>query len=822
MDTLLHDLRYGARVLARNPGFSATAVLSLALGIGASAAMFTVVYAVLLKPLPYSDAGRIVQVWQIGQTGGRMQTSDPNFEDWRQRNRSLGAIAQYATGTVSVTGGTEAARVKVATVSREFFRVMGTSPSLGRAWVDDELREGGRPAVVVSHGFWRRVLAGDRDLRRRSLSFDGLVFDVVGVMPQGFAFPAETDLWAPRELWPRTPSRTAHNWLVVGRLKDGVPLDRARAEMSTIGKDLKARYGSDIWLTDVALVPLHEQMVGSVRPALLVLLGAVGFLLLIACANVANLMLAQLTARGRELAVRAALGASAGRLNRQLLTESAMLTAAGGTLGLLLAPWAVHVLLLLDPGRLPRVDEVRVDLHVALFTLGIAAAVTVVLALAAGTRRGRTDANEALKGSGRSQAAGRREERVRAALVAVQVALSLMLLVGAGLLGRTLFHILERDPGFRVENVVVVDLAVSPSDDPAGGAQTAAFYDRLMRELRTEPGVTAVGGINGLPLTGNYSDGTFLLQRAGETFTAPDGTPDFALFERLARDPARTGEAQFRLASDGYFAAMNIPLRRGRLFDGRDAADAPHVAVISESLAKRVWPTSDPLGALVQFGNMDGDLRPFTIVGTVGDVSDQSLDGAPRPAFYASYRQRTRRLSNFSVVIATDGDPRPLAASAERTVRAMRPDVPPRVRLIEDVVAASIADRRFNMWLLATFGLSAILLAGLGIYGVTAFWVARRTQEIGVRLTMGATPGEVLRMVVGRTARLVAIGAVAGIVGALAMTGVLRTLLFGVEPTDVATFAAATTLLALVALVACIAPARRAATLDPAVALRQE
>jgi predicted permease len=822
MDTFVKDVRYGVRVLTRNAGFSAAAMLSLALGIGASAAIFTVVHAVLLKPLPYPEADRIVQVWQIGPGGRRMQTSDPNFEEVRDTSRSLAALAQYTSSPESVSSGTEAARVRVALVSRDFFRAMGTSPAIGRGFVDEEQRQGGRPAMVVSQAVWRRLLAADPDLQKHSLSMDGRSYAVVGVMPGRFGFPAEVDIWVPRELWPRNPAKTGHNWLVVGRLQNGFTLDRARAHVSAIGKRHKAQYGSDTWMADVALVPLHEQMVSNVRPALLVLLGAVGFLLLVACANVANLMLAQLTARSRELAVRSALGASTWRLNRQLLTEAALLAGGGGLLGFIVAPWAVRVLLLLDPGRLPRAGEVAVDFQVALFTFAIAVGVAVILALAAGTRRGRTEANEALKGTGRSQVAGRGEERLRGTLVAVQVALSLMLLIGAGLLGRTLLRILDRDPGFRTERVVALELSVPGADEPGPRAERARFYERLMAQLRALPGVTSVGGINGLPLTGNYSDGTFLIQQPNESFTTPSGEPDIARLGALMKDPSRTGQAQYRLASGSYFTAMSIPLKRGELFEGRDAPDAPHVAVISESLAKRTWPDDDPLGKVIQYGNMDGDMRPFTIIGVVGDVSDASLDTAPRPTFYASYRQRTRSISNFSIVIATTADPGSTGAAAEQMVRRMRPDVPPRVRLLEDVVAASLADRRFNMWLLVAFGACAIVLAGIGIYGVTAFWVSRRTQEFGIRLTLGATPAEVVRMVIQRTWVVVGIGVVAGIAGALALTRLLGALLFDVKPTDPVTFGGAIVLLAAVALLAGIVPARRASRVDPAVALRSE
>jgi putative ABC transport system permease protein len=814
MATLLSDLQYGLRVLARHRGYALAAVLSLALGIGAVTAIFSVVYGVLLRPLPYPDPDRIVQVWQVNQYTSRGQVSDPNFEEWQAENRSFAALAQYASATVSVSGGSEPARVTATWASHGFLDALATRPARGRAFVDEERVPGGRPAVLVSHDFWVRTLNADPAFDTRVLTFSGEPHVVVGVMPEGFAFPAGTDLWAPRERLPRNPHRTGHNWLVVGRLASGTTLGNARAEMSALGRSQKARYGDDIALTDIALVPLHEQLTGNVRGPLLILLGAVGFLLLVACANVANLMIAQLTARRRELAVRAALGATAWRLNRQLVTESLLLSAIGGGLGLLAAPWAVRGLLLLDPARLPRRDAIAVDLQVALFTLGVIAIVAIGLALAAGSRAA-GGLNEALKAGGRSLDASGADERLRGALVGVQIALSLVLLVGAGLLGRTLFAVFSTDPGFRTTGTLVVDLSVAQGDDPAARQQTADFYARLIERVGALPGVGRVGGINHFPLGGGWSNGTFLIVRPG------DRAESLEDLRPLFRDSARTGSAEFRVASPGYFGALGIPLRRGRLFEERDGPDAPHVALISESLARQRWPDEDPLGTVIQFGGMDGDLRPFTIVGIVGDVRERALDQQGQPTFYAHYRQRTRPISRFSLAIETVRGGT-VAPTVRQIVREMRPEVAPRVQPIEAIVAASFSDRRFNLWLLAAFGFSAVGLAGLGIYGVTAYWVTRRTREIGIRLSLGATPREILRMVAARAWRVVLVGGVAGIAAAYATSGVLRSLLLGVEPTDPIAFTSATALLGSIALVASIVPALRAARIDPAVALRQE
>lgn len=815
MHTFLSDVAYGLRVLRRNPGFAVTAALSLALGLGAATAIFSVVYGVLLRPLPYPEPDRLLQLWQLNEpTGTRSQVSDPNFEEWRDANRSFAALAQYSMAIVSATGGSEPARVSATWASAQFFDVLQVTPAAGRIFAAEEQVEGGRPTALVSHAFWRRYLEANSTLEEAVVIFDGLPHQVVGVMPEGFAFPPGTDLWAARERRGRNPYRTGHNSRVIGRLAPEVTLAQAQTEMTGIARAQKARYGDDIWLTNIALVPLREQLTGQVRAPLLVLFGAVGVLLLVACANVANLMIAQLTARRRELAVRSALGASTWRLNRQLVTESLLLAAIGGGLGLLAAPWGVRALLALDPTRLPRPDAVRVDLPVALFTLLTISAVAVGLAFAAGSRAS-TATNDTLKAGGRSQVGGRGEEGLRAILVTAQIALSLVLLIGAGLLGRTLLTLLTIDPGFRTTGAVVADLSVVEGDDDLAGQRTADFYTRLMERVRAMPGVQSVGGISHFPLRGGFTNGTFLVVRPGDRFESLDD------LRPLFRDQSRTGNAEFRVASAGYFQAQGIPLRRGRLFEERDTNEAPHVALISESLARQRWPDQDPIGVVIQFGGMDGDLRPFTIVGVVGDVRDGSLDRGASPTFYAHYRQRTRSIGRFSVVARTEQGAS-FAATLRETLRDMRPDTAPRIQRIEEIVAGSLSDRRFNLSLLAAFGLSAVALAGLGIYGVTAFWVSRRTPEIGIRLTLGATPGEVLRLVVGRAWRVVLVGLTAGLIAAYVASAVLRNMLFGVEPTDPVTFAAATVLLGAVALVASAVPASRAARVDPAVALRSE
>ncbi|CAN5539390.1 ABC transporter permease [soil metagenome] len=818
MDRLLQDLRYAVRTILRSPGFSVVAVLTLALGIGATTAIFSVISGVLLRPLPYPESERIVQLSQVDTEGRRMSFSDPNFADLQTQSRSFQALAQVGRGGVtSVSGGSEPARVPASWISRDFFAVLGVQPILGRTFLPDEQQEGGSPAVVVSHTFWQRYLGGDPELEGRPLTFEGRVHSVVGVMPPGFAYPVGAELWAPRELYPVLPSRTAHNWMVVGRLRDGVPLEQARQEASGIARELRQQYGQDTWMVDAAVVPLHQQIVGRAQPMLLLLLGASGLLLLIACANLVNLLLARATTRQREIAVRQALGAGRGRLARQFLSEAVVLSLAGGALGLLLAAWGMRLLLALEPGNLPRVGEVQMSWEVLAFGLALSLAVAVTLGLFTALRATRREVRASLAESQRTHAGGASSRRVRSALIVSQVALTLLLLVGAGLLARSFLRLLAQDLGFRTERVIAMDLSLPPGDDEAASAHLTRFHDEVLARLRSIPGIEQAGGANDLPLAGgNYSGGTFIIQNH------PAEIASYEDFGRLMSEPARTGGAAYRVASEGYFGAMRIPLVRGRLFEDRDAPDAPHVAVISESLARTRWPDEEPIGKLIQFGNMDGDLRPFTIVGIVGDVREQGVAAEPQPTLYGYYRQRPASTSRFTYVMYGTAEPTAVISSARRIVRELEPDVPPRFRTLEQIFSDSLSDRRFSLLLLGVFGGTALLLAVLGIYGVTAYSVARRTQEIGVRVALGAQRTDVLRMVVGQALALAAAGVGIGLLAALALTRVMRSLLYGVSPMDPLTLAAVPLFLIGLAALAAYLPALRASRVDPMVALRSE
>lgn len=816
MDHLLGQLRYALRKLGRAPGFTAVVVLTLGLGIGASTTLFSVVRGVLLRPLPYPEPDRIVRVFEVGEGGRRpSQMSDPNFLDLSEQNRSFEALAQFQTGLASVAGGSEPARITVAQVSRGFFRVMGVQPYLGRTFDAAEQREAVAPVALVSYGYWQRYLEGDPDLSAHTLTYGDAVVSLIGVMPRGFEFPRGADLWIPREIEPMTPSRTALNKKVIGRLAAGVSLERARQDVSGIARRLEALFGDDTWMVDAELVPLHEELVGPTRPPLLLLLGASGLLLVIACANVVNLLLARAASRQREMAVRIALGAGRLRLIHQTLIDSLLLSLSGGALGVVVARWGVDLLVGLEAGKLPRLAEIRVDGAVLLFALSASISVAVVLALLAAWRARRVGARAALA-AGRGQVGGG-TTRLRGALVVSQVALTLMLLVGTGLLVRSFQRLLRTEPGYRTEGALVLNcyLPYPDSDDEVDGQRQ--FHERLFSRLRALPGAAEVGGIDALPLASQGANGTFLL------LDRPDEVTDWESFEAVSKLPGRHGHAEYRTATSRYFRAVQIPLLRGRLFDERDHPQAAPVAVVSESLAAAAWPSGEPIGKLVQFGNMDGDLRPFTVVGVVGDVRDASLDAEPRPTFYANARQRYRALSGpFDVVVVTAGDPRASIAPLRRLVHDLDPRVAPSIRTLEGIFAASLAERRFQLLLLGLFGAMALLLAVVGIYGVISFHVAQRKQEIGVRMALGATGEKVARLVVRQGLALAALGVALGLAGAFAVTGLMRSLLYGVTATDPVTFLAVPLLLLAAAMLACFLPAHRASRVDPVIALRAE
>jgi putative ABC transport system permease protein len=826
METLIKDLRFGIRSLAKRPGFTAISILTLALGIGASTAIFSVVDGVLLRSLPYPNADQIVQLREVNERGGRMAFAEPNFLDVRARSHSFQGVAQYSGQLATITGGSEPVRASAYTVSADFFNVLGVKPIVGRTFAPEESKAGGAPVAVVSYGFWQRLLGGKPDLTGTSLRVMDQSLNVIGVMPAEFAFPRNAEIWVPREMFPGEISRTAHNWSVVARMRPDVTVEQAYADVNAIARQLKQEQGKDMDGVDFAVVPQQEYMVGNVRGALLMIFAAVGFLLLVACANVANLLLAQVTTRQREFSVRAALGATRSRLARQFITENLLLVLVAGALGVLFAFWGVNLLLGLNQQALPRMSEIGVNARAVGFTLGLSVVIAVLLGFVPLLRFSTKDLEASLREAG-GATLGSAGQHSRNLLVVAQMALTLILLVGAGLLGKSFYQLMRIDPGFRTESAVAMELSLpnprmdesrykklmesynrlmergeAPPEDTKFSAEEERqrlFQQQLLERLGNTPGVIAAGTINYLPLAGGGPDGNFLVNN----------------------NPARQGHAEYRLASAGYFAAMGIPLLRGRTFDATDQANAPNAAVVSQSFVKKYFANEDVIGQTIQFGNMDGDLRLLHIVGVVGDVHDYGVDVAVGPTVYGNALQRLPS-STWNVVARAQAEPGSLVPVMRETVRSLDSQLPLKFRTLDQVFSSSLDQRRFSLVIFGVFGVAALLLAAMGIYGVTAYVVTQRTREIGIRMALGAQLADVLKMVLRYAMTLVVIGTIVGLAGAYAVTRVMSNLLFEVTPTDLVTFVAVPAVLLLVALVACLIPARRATKVDPLITLRYE
>jgi putative ABC transport system permease protein len=816
MNRIWHDLRYAARVLGKNPGVTSIMVFTLALAIGATTAIFSVVYGVLLRPLQYSGADRIMAISEVNSRGTLSRLADPNFDDFRDQSHSFQSIAKYTADTISVSGGSQPTRTSVAAVSPEFLTVLGVEPVVGRDFTASDDLKGAAPTALVSYGYWRQYLGSAQDLSRSHLKIGNSVYSVIAVLPSGFRFPDDAEVWLAADIDGENLSRGSHNYRAVGRLKDGVSVQQARQDISTIARRIyqESNEKSDYLLRDGSVVPLQESITGSVRSPLLILLGTVGFLLLVACANVANLLLAQASAREREFSIRGALGAGRGRLVRQFLTEALLLSLSGGVLGVLAAVAAVAGLVALAPADLPRLDSVSLSVPVLLFAFLLCTAVAFGLGAFTAARATRGDLIKGLAEGGRGQAGSQASERVGRGLVAAQIAITLVLVIGAGLLGRSLQKVLEVNPGFRVDKIVAMDVSLPWTDDPKTKSQQGIFFSNLIDRLKQIPGVRGVGAASALPLTGGLPDGMFLLMTQNEVPKTADG------FAAFFNQKERIGSADFCVATDGYFRVLGIPLIRGRMFDGSDGADTPHVAEISESMARDRWPNQDPIGHTIEFGNMDGDLRLLTVVGVVGDTREYGLDAPPRPTVYVNLFQRPR--ADMTVTMLSDADTRSVTAAARGILRDLNPEVPPSFQTFQQVYSESLGSRKFNVILIGFFGVTALLLATAGVFGVMAYSVSRRTREFGVRLALGATSGTVLRMVLAQGMRTILIGVAIGIAGSLALTRTAASLLFGVTATDPLVFVGVTILLIAVALIACYIPARRATKVDPMVALRYE
>jgi predicted permease len=811
METLLKDIRYGVRSLMKHPAFTAIVVVTLAVGIGASSAIFSVVNTVLLRPLPYQQSERIVAIQELTADGKQVQVTPANFLDWRAQNTVFEQLAAILTRPANLALADQAERIDLAMTSANFFSVFGAGPVQGRLFIPSDEQAGHAPVVVVSHALWQRRFAGDPALVGKPIMLDGVSHTVVGIAPIGFQYPNKTDVWVPpyrlaptmNERMDPTQLRGFGMLAAVALLRPGVGLPQAASEMETITTRLRQQYPASNNRRFNRVVSLHSHLVGETGPMLLLLFGAVGFVLLIACANVANLLLAGAAARQKELAIRTALGASRLRLIRQLLTESALLAFAGGALGLLLALWGVALLTKLLPQDFPRLGEIRLDWRVLGFTL-IASVVTGILfGFAPSLQISKTDVQDSLKELGRGVSGSRRHNRLRSLLIVGEVALSVVLLAGAGLLFRSFLELQAVNTGFTPQQVLTARLT------PAGAkyrvdADYISFYNQTMQRLSAIPGVEVVGSINTLPLDKGPTAGFRI-----------DGRPPLT--------PDKWPGGNYRTVSPDYFRALNIPLVQGRAFTDHDDANAPLVAIVNQALARRDFPNDDPIGKRINLGSTDQKGQPvwFEIIGVAADVRSLELREPAAPEFYLSGLQDS--FANMFVVIRSSVEPTTIAASVRQAAAEVDKSASVSdIKTMDHIVSDAVTQPRFNLFLLGLFSAIALLLSAAGIYGVTAYSVAQRTHEFGIRMALGAQVGDVLRMIIRQGMLLISVGVVVGLAAALVLTRLLRTLLFGVSVSDPLTFVAITLLLTLVALIACYIPARRATRVDPLVALRYE
>ena len=828
MNAFLQDLRFGIRTLAKNPGFAVVAILTLALGIGASTAIFSVVDAVLLRPLPYPNPQQIVTVNEQEGGGHRAHPTDPNFLDFRAQNHTLSALAMFASIPESVSGGSEPMRVNVGLVSQDFFKALGVEPLRGRTFTPEELVEHGAPAIIVSYGYWQRYLGGAEDLSQVRLTMNGTVYPVIGVMPQGFDFPHGVSAWVAWERYGWGTSRTAHDGEGIGRVRDGVTIEQARADLDTIARRIHTQYGKtenpNYFLTGAIVTPLADEIVGPVSGTLLALFGAVILLFLVACANVAGLLLARTSARRKELAVRAALGAGRGRLVQQLLAESLALAVAGGVLGIFLALWTTNLLPEILPGDFPRQQGIAINGQVLLFTVLATLIVAAGLGLFAALRAARLDLNDALSAGSRGYSSG--SQRARSALVIGEIAATLVLLVGAGLFGRSFLQLISVSPGFSGQNLLVMKFSLPASEaahtfglNETEIAKQTQFLNEALARVRAIPGVQSAGATGALPIADadGFPNGLFLILNGQP---APTNDQEWG---RFALNKKQTGVADYAVASGGLFSSVGIPLIRGRLFNAQDGPKTPHVALISQTLAREKWPNQNPVGQQIFFGNMDGIMKPLTIVGVVGDIRAEGLDRPASPVIFVDYRQRGLAVnSSPALVLRTTLPASAIVPSARAIFHQLNPNIPVEFTTYAEALGGWMAEKRFLLLLAGVFAGAALLLAAVGIYGLVANSVTRRTQEIGIRLALGAQRGDVLTMIVAESARLAVAGLVIGIALSLATTQLISSLLYGVKATDPVTFLVVAVILSAVALLASYIPARRAMRLDPMIALRYE
>jgi len=803
----LNDLRYAVRLQRKNPGFTIVAVIALALGIGANTAIFSVVNTVLLNPLPYKEPERLVLAWEENAKQGYPQDTPTaaNFIDWRNQNQVFEGMAAFTPTSFNLTGSGDPERLIGRRVSASLFPLLGVDPRLGRVFTAEEDQPNSERVVLLSYRLWQRRFGGDAGIVGKTLTLDGKGYRVVGVMPSRFQFPTVfDDVWVPIAFSPReAANRDAHFLQVLARLKPGVTLTQAQADMSTIATRLQQQYPETNTGLGAVITPLHEHLVGDIKPALLILLGAVGMVLLIACANVANLLLARAAVRQKEIAVRVALGARRGRLIRQFLTESVLLSLFGGLVGLAIAYGGLAILKSFIPDNISQGRTISIDYKVLGFTLLVSLATGLIFGFAPAIQSVRFNQNETLKEGGRDAATGGSGKRLRGLLVVAEVAISLVLLIGAGLLINSFLRVRNIDPGFRTENLLTMRIILpSPKYDTL--ESKSVFYTDLVNRVQSLPGVRSAAVITNLPL---YAQGNSI-------GVGIEGKP--------APPPGQEPIVITRIISPGYFDTMSIPLLKGRQLTDHDTNKTPNVIVISETMAHRFWPGEEAVGKRVSLGPIEKAEDWFNVIGIVKDVRQYGLTAELQPQMYLTYRQ-TDFFEPRDLVVKTDVDPKSLASAVRKAVWEIDKDQPvSNIRTMEEILGASIARERFSMLLLAIFASVALVLAAVGIYGVMSYSVAQRTHEIGIRMALGAQTSAVLKLAVGYGFKLVVIGIAIGLIAALALTRVMSTLLFGVTATDPMTFTLISLLLVAVAAIASYIPARRATRVNPIIALRYE
>ena len=807
MNKLLQDLRYATRTLVKKPGFVLVAVVTLALGIGGSTAIFTVVNSALLRGLPYRSSNELYHLWERTpqKEFNRREFSYPDYQDYQQNSVFTG-LAGYTGGGAILSGSGEPESVPAARASANFFSVLGVDPIVGRTFQDGEDKPGGPKVTVLTYGLWQRKFGGDPNAVGKQLTINGESYTVIGVLPQTFQFALRpADLWLPYQPTPNQLSRRfMHGTNLIGRLKPGVSANQAQSELSVIASRIEQQFKDSHAGTVATLVPLQEEVVGNVRPILFVLLAAVGFVLLIACANVASLLLTRSLARQKEVAVRSALGASRWRVIRQLLTESLLLSIVGGAAGLLIAYWGTPALVAVLPqsqlNAMPFLKSVQIDRSILLFSFGLSLLTGLIFGLAPALHSSSLDLNEVLKEGGRNTSAGV-GYRLRSAMVISEIALAVVLLIGAGLMMKSLFRLLQTNVGFKTENLLTMTI-VLPATKYTEDSQCIAFNDQLKERVQSLPGVANTGTVNILPLNGGNT-----------TRFIVEGDP--------VPPPGQEVEANIRTVNDTYFQTLGVPLLAGRMFDESDKTDGQAVVIIGKSVADKVFPGRDPVGRKIKYTALDSEA--LLIVGVVGDVKITGLDQAIKPVLYYPFRQSASIFANL--VVRTKGDPTVLASAVRSEVRNIEPGAAIlNVNSMDEMISQTPASfmRRFPALLISIFAAVALLLASIGIYGVVSYSVSQQTHFIGIRMALGASPTDILKMVMKQGVVLALLGVGIGVAAAFGLMRLLRDLLFEVKTTDVSTFVFVSAVLFVVALLACFLPARRATKVDPLVALRYE